>query len=74
MAAGVVWVIAMTRVQAGAQAGPDAIGPAENPPASLNLAQAPQASPQQPAAAAGATYVGETTCLTCHDDKKQGYF
>jgi DmsE family decaheme c-type cytochrome len=71
LAAGfIVWVVAFGSVRAAEQ--PTSFGPApggeisaptENPPPDLQSGQAAQA----------ATYVGEDTCLTCHDQQRQGY-
>ena len=47
--------------------------PAQATPPPAKNSPPPQNPPQQPTAGSGATYVGESTCLTCHDDKKQGY-
>jgi DmsE family decaheme c-type cytochrome len=77
--AGAIWLIALARVQAGVEPGHPAVPPVGNSAALPNPSQtppkpAPPQKPPQAPAAAGATYVGESTCLTCHDEKKQGYF
>jgi DmsE family decaheme c-type cytochrome len=66
-----VWLVAFATARASdaPSAGP-AITAAEN---LANAQKPPQAPKPAPAPAAGAKYVGEDTCLTCHDDKKQGY-
>lgn len=74
----VMWVIAIASVRAGAWTPRSVVvGPPENSPSLQNPPQAPKPTPPQPAppqpAAPSVAYVGESTCLTCHDDKKQGY-
>ena len=57
-----------------------AVSQRETVAASLAAAPAPPQAQQQPtpqpqqAAQAAAGYVGEDTCLTCHEQQKQGYF
>ena len=63
----VVWLIAFGGARIVAMPAQATPPPAKNSPP-------PQNPPQQPTAGSGATYVGESTCLTCHDEKKQGYF
>ena len=69
VAAACVWLIALGRVQARPQAAGEYFAAAQKIP----QAQNPSTGDAQPAPDR-ATYVGETTCLNCHDDKKQGYF
>jgi DmsE family decaheme c-type cytochrome len=60
-----VWLVALVGVRASAVSTPEAPYPA--PEKSAAVLNAPQ--PAQGTVA----LVGEDTCLTCHDDKKQGY-
>jgi DmsE family decaheme c-type cytochrome len=74
----VMWLIAIGSVRAGTLTPRTFVAPPENSPSAQNPPQAPKTPPQAPktppqAAAPTAAYVGEATCLTCHDDKKQGY-
>jgi DmsE family decaheme c-type cytochrome len=78
----VVWLVAIAGARAATVPAQPVLLPAENPAALQNPPQPPpkpapsKPAPQKPQtpAAAGATFVGESTCLTCHDEKKQGYF
>ena len=73
-----IWIAAIASARAG-EAPRNVVGPPENSAGAQNPPQKPpppatQKPPQAPAPAPGAAnYVGESTCLTCHDDKKQGY-
>ncbi|MEI6243907.1 MAG: DmsE family decaheme c-type cytochrome, partial [Acidobacteriota bacterium] len=65
-----VLVWGVTFVRAGATT------PTPNAQATAKKAAEAQKTPQlpaPPAAGVGATYVGEETCATCHEDKKAGY-
>ena len=57
----VVWLAALTSVRATPAVAPDT-GP---PPAE-------KAAPLQNPSQTGASYVGQDTCVTCHDDKREG--
>lgn len=66
----IAWLATLVSARASGPPGsPHVIGPpAENSPAVQTSAQpAPQAAAQ-----AGPGYVGQDTCVTCHDDKQQG--
>lgn len=65
-----VLVWGVTFVRAGAS-GP----PTNSPPAVEKTTQAQKTPqmPEQPASAAGATFVGKDTCVTCHEPQKAGY-
>ena len=65
-----VLVWGVTFVRAGAVT-PTAAGP--KPAQKVAEAQKTPQMPETPASAVGATYVGEETCTTCHEDKKAGY-
>lgn len=71
----VLWIAAVGTARA--RPAPDVMAPAaaEKPAALVNSPQAQtpaQQTPQTPAAQ-GATFAGETTCLTCHDAQRAGY-
>lgn len=76
----VMWLIAIASVRAGAWTPRNFVAAPENSPSAQNPPQAPPKTPAPApktppqAAAPTAAYVGEATCLTCHDEKKQGYF
>ena len=66
-----LWIAAVVfRTGAVVDAAPAGWPPSEGPPA-IAAQQTPAAPAQQPQA--GATFVGEETCLGCHDDQKKGY-
>lgn len=73
------WIVAFASARA-SETPPDvsAAPPVENLDAAQNPPQKPPPKPSPPpapaAGAQAAKYVGQDTCLTCHDDKKQGYF
>jgi DmsE family decaheme c-type cytochrome len=81
----VVWLTTLAGIRASDPAGPASLRNAvENPPASLNSAQAqaskapakaqaPAASPKKKPSSAAATYVGEDTCSACHTAAAEGY-
>src|SRR5262245_50012984 len=77
----VLWLVAIAGTRAASAPAQPSVPPAEisaqaqkPPQPPPKPAQPAQKPPQTPAPAAGAAnYVGESTCLTCHDDKKQGY-
>ena len=59
-----LWLVVMVTVGA-------SVSPRQNAPApSAKAAAAPAA---QAAAAPASGYVGEETCLTCHEDRAKGY-
>jgi len=60
-----VWLIALVGVRASAPTGQEAVAPPAKK--SATAVKAPQAPAQAVA------FVGEDTCLTCHDAQKQGY-
>ena len=68
----VAWIAALASAQAiGPPGGPPVIEPtAEKSPTVQTSAQAPA----KPAPPAGAGYVGQDTCLTCHEDQGKGRF
>jgi len=68
----VLWLMAIATARAGAWMPRNFVAPPENSPPSQNTAQTQKNPPQAPAPSVA--YVGQDTCLTCHDDKKQGYF
>lgn len=77
----VAWIAAVGGVRARATSLPPVTGGAELSTRLGNIplpsqgpwAQTSQAAPQSPSAAQ-ATFVGQDTCLMCHDDMRAGYF
>jgi len=68
-----MWLVAFGSVRAAEQTQPDPSSgngensaPAENPASAIP-------DPQTAQAAQAATYVGEDTCILCHDQQRQGY-
>ena len=59
-----VWLIVMVTVSA---------SPRQNAPAGVAIAPASAPAPSAQAAAPTGGYVGEDTCLTCHEEMKKGY-
>lgn len=68
------WIVAFASTRA-SEATPDTSPPppVENLDAVQNPPQKPPPTPAQAAGAPAAKYVGQDTCLNCHDDKKKGY-
>ena len=79
----VLWLVAIAGARAASAPAQPSVPPAKDsavaqnppqkPPQPTQKPPQPTQKPPQAPAAGGANYVGESTCLTCHDDKKQGY-
>jgi DmsE family decaheme c-type cytochrome len=68
-----IWLVALATVAASP---PGWVAPATTPQYSApaqNTSQVPAKPPAKSAPTGLASYVGEATCLTCHDDRKKGY-
>src|SRR5687767_11153667 len=64
-----VWLVAFGTMRANAPGGVAAPAPAKESAPAVNSAQTPAAAQ----VAAGATYVGQDTCLTCHGSAMEKY-